>query len=570
MKIHDIIIVGAGIAGLRAAIECSKIADIGIVSKVYPVRSHTVSATGAIHISPAPGEKPEKYMRETIKGGDYLNDQDAVEVMAKEGFEELVRLEDMGVIFHRDLNGEILRSSPGGMTTPTATVVSTGWAQELVCTLQEQLLKRQVTFYNEMFVTSLLMDHGICAGITAFDIKTGEFHVMRAKAVIIATGGWGRAYALTSNSHICTGDGTAIAFRAGALLKDMEFVQFHPTILYGSGILISETARVIGGTLINAQGERFMKKYAPRFKELAPRDVVSQSMQKELVEGRGIEGKYIGLDLRHISLKTLEKSLIFFRQRVEAFSDLAKTFAFVDITKDVIPVIPGQHFCMGGIKTNIWGECINSAEVPIKGLFSAGECACTGVQGANREGANGLTECLLFGRRVGLCAAEFVKKAYLPEIPADQVEESERKIENLLNAKGPFEVKDLRIELQNIMWNYVGLFRNQTGLEIALKKVQELKRNFKGINLGDTSRIFNTALCNALELENLLDLSECIVLAALERKEHRGAHYREDYPYRDDENWLKHILLHYNGEGSPSLSYENVVITQFTPEARTY
>ncbi|MFX0133398.1 MAG: FAD-binding protein [Candidatus Hodarchaeota archaeon] len=564
-KTHDIIIIGAGLAGLRAAEECCKTTDLAIVSKVYPVRSHTVSATGAIHISPAPGENPEEYMRETIKGGDYLNDQDAVEVMANEGFSELLRLEDMGVVFHRDIKGNIIRSSPGGMTTRTATVVSSGWAQEFVCTLQEQLMKKRVTFYNEFFAVSLLVKDGICRGITAFDIKNREFYVMRTKAVIIATGGWGRVYSVTSNSHICTGDGTAIAYRAGAPLKDMEFVQFHPTVLYGSGILISETARVIGGYLLNARGERFMKKYAPRFKEVAPRDVVSQGMQREIMEGRGIEEKYIGMDLRKLSKlwKNL-KGVPFFKQRIDLFAELCETFAFVDIEKDLVPVIPGQHYTMGGIKTNIWGE------TPIKGLFAAGECACTGVHGANREGANGLTECSIFGFRAGIKAAEFVKNAKFYEIPQEQVIKIQNKIETLLNSKGSYEVKDLRTELQDLMWKYVGLFRNQKGLENALEKIKELKEKYKEVNVGDKGRIFNTALIYALELENLLDLAECIVLSALARKEHRGAHYREDYPNRDDENWLKHSIVYYNGEKAPLISYEDVIIKKFQPKPREY
>ncbi|MFX1442450.1 MAG: FAD-binding protein [Promethearchaeota archaeon] len=564
-KVHDIVIVGAGLAGLRAAEESSKTMDVGIVSKVYPVRSHTVSATGAVHISPAPGEDPEEYMRETIKGGDYLNDQDAVEVMAQEGFSELIRLEDMGIVFHRAFEGEILRSSPGGMTTRTATVVSTGWAQELVCTLQEQLLKKRVTFYNEYFATSLLVEDGICRGITAYDIKDGEFYVIRAKAVIMATGGWGRVYPVTSNSHICTGDGTAIAFRAGAKLKDMEFVQFHPTVLYGSGILISETARVLGGYLRNAQGERFMGKYAPHFWEIAPRDVVSQGMQKEIDEGRGIEGKYIGIDLRKLRKRWRRAMDVpFFKQRFDAFADLAQSFVFVDIEKDLVPVVPGEHFTMGGIKTNIW------AETNIKGLFAAGECACTGVQGANREGANALTECVIFGRRAGIRAAEYAKKAQLLNYPKNQVEKEQNKIEMLLNSEGPYKISELRNELQEIMWKTAGLFRNQEGLEMGLTNVKELKQKFKEINVGDKSKIFNTALIYALELENLLDLSECIILGALNRKEHRGAHYREDYPERDDENWLKHSLFRYDGENTPKLSFENVIINNFSPEPREY
>ncbi len=561
---HDVIIIGAGLAGLRAAIECSKFVDVGIVSKVYPVRSHTVSATGAIHISPAPGEDPEEYMRETIKGGDYLNDQDAVEIMAQEGFTELIHLEDIGVVFHRDLDGTIIRSSPGGMTTRTATIVSSGWAQELVCTLQEQLLKRRTTFYNEFFITSILIKDGVCRGITAIDIKSGEFYGFRAKSVIIATGGWGRVYAITSNSHICTGDGTAIAFRAGAPLKDMEFVQFHPTVLYGSGILISETARVIGGRLLNSNGEQFMKKYAPRFKEIAPRDVVSQAMQREIDEGRGIEGSYIGLDLRQMRKRFRRQKIPFFKQRFDAFADLAETYALIDIDQEIIPVIPGEHFTMGGIKTDVWGE------TPIKGLYAAGECACISVQGANREGANALTECLIFGRRAGIRATEFARKIDFLEFPRDQAESEEQKLVNLRNAKGHYDVNAIRQELQHTMWKNVGLFRNKEGLETALKKIIELKSKFKEIDIGDDSKIFNTALIYALELKNLIDLSECIVLGALNRKEHRGAHYREDFPQRDDKNWLKHSIFNYNGENSPILSFEDVVITRFPPKAREY
>ncbi|TFG02688.1 MAG: FAD-binding protein [Promethearchaeota archaeon] len=564
-KVHDVVIVGAGLAGLRAAEVSCKTVDVGIVSKVYPVRSHTVSATGALHISPAPGEDPNEYMRETIKGGDYLNDQDAVEVMAEEGFPELIRLEDMGIVFHRTISGAIIRSSPGGMTTRTATIVSSGWAQELVCTLQEQLYKRRVTFYNEFFVTSLLVKDGICRGITAYDIADGEFYVIRAKAVIIASGGGGRVYSVTSNSHICTGDGTAIAFRAGALLKDMEFVQFHPTVLYGTGILISETARVLGGYLVNAQGERFMDKYAPHFKEMAPRDVVSQGMQKEIDEGRGIEGKYIGIDLRLLR-KRFRRSMNIpmFKQRFDAFAELAKNFAFVDIDKELVPVIPGEHFTMGGIKTNIWGE------TNVKGLFAAGECACTGVQGANREGANALTECVLFGRRAGLKAAEFIKKAELLDFPLESVNSELEKINTLLSSKGNYDVSKIRTQLQDTMWKYSSLFRNQQGLEKCLRIVKDLKEKFKDINIGDSSKTFNTALIYALELENLLDLAECIVLGALNRKEHRGAHYREDFPERDDENWLKHSLFTYNNGNTPILSYEPVIIKDFPPKAREY
>jgi succinate dehydrogenase / fumarate reductase flavoprotein subunit len=308
-----------------------------------------------------------------------------------------------------------------------------------------------------------------------------------------------------------------------------------------------------------------MDKYAPNFREIAPRDVVSQGMQKEIDEGRGIEGKYIGIDLRKLRKRWRRAMDVpFFKQRFDAFADLAQTFAFVDIEKDVVPVIPGEHYTMGGIKTNIWGE------TNIRGLFAAGECACTGVQGANREGANALTECVIFGRRAGIRAAEYGKKAQLLNYSKDQAEKEKNKIEALLNSKGSYKISEIRKDLQEIMWETAGLFRNQEGLEKGLKKIKELKQKYKDINVGDKNKIFNTALVYALELENLIDLSECIILGALNRKEHRGAHYREDFPNRDDENWLKHSLFASNGRNTPVLTYEDVIIKNFPPKEREY
>ncbi|MEM2134927.1 MAG: FAD-dependent oxidoreductase [Candidatus Freyarchaeota archaeon] len=570
MIVHDIVIVGGGLAGLRAALEASEYADVAVVSKVHPLRSHTCVATGALHFPPAPNEPKEMYLQETIKGSDYMADQDAVEVLADGAEVEIPWLESWGVVYSRGRDGELLRASPGGMSTKTGIIVSSQWARELVMALQEQLWRRGVTFYDEWFVTSLLVEDNLCRGITAIEIKSGEFHTIRSKAVILATGGFGWVYARTTNSSVCTGDGAAMAYRAGVPLKDPEFVQFHPTTLYPRGTLISETARVIGGTLINSEGERFMRRYAPNFMELAPRDVVSQAMQTEINEGRGIEGKYIGLDLTHIKIEELERilevtniPLSFFRRRLAEFAELASVFAKVDIKEDVIPVVPGQHFWMGGVKTNSWTETC------IKGLFAAGEVACVSVHGANREGANALTECVVFGKRAGQRAREYIKNEDLRPVPKEKIRKEEERLYQFFREGGEYSVPRLRDELRQTMWEKVGLFRNEQGLTEALKKIRELKEKYTKIRVEDRSTVYNNAFIQALELGNMLDLAEATTLAALMRRETRGAHYRTDYPNRDYDNWTKHIILYYHPE-VPILTYENVVITMFKPEKRTY
>ncbi len=571
MIVHDVVVVGGGLAGLRAALEASEKVDVAVVSKVHPLRSHTCVATGALHFPPAPNEPKEMYIYETVKGSDYMADQDAVEVLADGAEVEIPWLESWGVVFTRDKSGEVLRASPGGMTTRTGIIVSSQWARELVMALQEQLWKRGVTFYNEWFATSLLVGDGVCRGLTAIDIRTGDFHVIRSKAVILATGGYGWVYVRTTNSSICTGDGAAMAYRAGVPLKDMEFVQFHPTTLYPRGTLISETARVIGGRLVNSEGERFMKRYAPSFMELAPRDVVSQAMQTEINEGRGIEGKYIGLDLTHLKIEELEKfigetniPISFFRRRLGEFAEIAWTFARVDIREEPIPVVPGQHFCMGGVKTNTWTETC------IKGLFAAGECACVSVHGANREGANALTECVVFGKRAGVRAAEYAKKEELKPAPKEIVKREEERIYRLLKREsGEVRVPELRGRLRNVMWEKVGLFRSEEGLTEALKQIRKLKESYAEVYVEDHGKVFNDSLVSALELGNMLDVAEATVIAALTRKETRGAHYRVDYPHRNYRNWTKHILIHYHPKG-PVVSYEDVVITRFKPEERRY
>nr|MDO8079264.1 FAD-dependent oxidoreductase [Candidatus Freyarchaeota archaeon] len=570
MIVHDITIVGGGLAGLRAALEASEYTDVAVVSKVHPLRSHTCVATGALHFPPAPNEPKEMYLQETIKGSDYMADQDAVEVLADGAEVEIPWLESWGVVYSRGRDGEVLRASPGGMSTKTGIIVSSQWARELVMALQEQLWRRGVTFYDEWFATSILVEDNMCRGITAYEIRNGEFHTIRSKAVILATGGFGWVYARTTNSSACTGDGTAMAYRVGVPLKDPEFVQFHPTTLYPRGTLISETARVIGGRLINSKGERFMERYAPNFMELAPRDVVSQAMQTEINEGRGIEGKYIGLDLTHLKMEELEQlleitniPLSFFRRRLGEFAELASTFAKVDIKEAVIPVVPGQHFWMGGVKTNTW------TETPIKGLFAAGEVACVSVHGANREGANALTECVVFGKKAGMRASEYVKNEELRLVPKEKIKDEEDRLYKILNDGGEYSAPKLRDELRQTMWEKVGLFRNEKGLTEALKKIRELKKKYTKIHVEDKSTIYNNSFILALELGNMLDLAEATTLAALTRRETRGAHYRIDYPHRDYENWTKHIVMYYHPE-EPVITYENVVITMFKPVERKY
>jgi len=556
MLYHDILVIGAGLAGMRAALSASQKADVGIISKVHPTRSHSGGAQGGINVVLNPGDSIEDHIFDTVKGSDFLGDQDAIEILCSEAPPTIYELEHMGVNFTRTREGFIHQRPLAGVKFPRTTYCADMTGHKILHTLFEQLLKSSVHIYPEWFVTTLVVEAGACTGIIAYDLKRGQLEAMRAKAVIIATGGCGRVYAKTTNSSINTGDGMALAFRSGAPLADMEFVQFHPTTLYGSNILISEAVRGEGGYLLNKEGERFMVRYTPKVMELAPRDIVSRSIQQEIREGRGFENEYVHLSVTHLERKKIEEKLPQVR-------DIARTYVGIDITKEPIPVQPAQHYTMGGIRTNVY------CETSIPGLFAAGECACLSVHGANRLGGNSLLETVVFGKRAGLRAAEYAADRDLGRIPSSRLSEESARLKSLLERDGTESQAKIRKELLATMTDQVGVFRIESEMQAALKKIRELQLRSKNIGIKDKGLVFNTELVELLELESLLDLAEVITLGALERKESRGAHAREDYPERDDKNWLKHTLAYKTPEGI-RLEYGAVSITRFQPEKRGY
>ena len=556
MLAYDVVVVGAGLAGLRAAIEAKRKSNVAIISKVHPLRSHTVAAQGGINAAISADDNWEKHALDTIIGSDYLADQDAVEVLCKEAPEAIFELDNWGALFSRTDDGKIAQRPFGGAGYPRTCYVADKTGHALLHTVYEQLLKENITVYEEWYATSLAVENGVCKGVIALNISTGELHAIKAKAVILATGGCGRVYCRSTNALINTGDGMAIAYRVGAPLKDMEFVQFHPTTLYGSNILISEAARGEGGYLINNKGQRFMEKYAPRQMELAPRDIVARAIETEINEGRGFEGKYVHLDLRHLGKDKINEKLPQVRE-------LAINFAGIDPVEEPIPVQPGQHYSMGGISTDLSGATV------IKGLYAAGECACVSVHGANRLGGNSLLETVVFGKRAGAVAAEYALKKSFNEFPKNALLEEEKKIAMLLNRKEGERVSSIKNEMQEIMDRNVGIFREKKSLKKAQQKIRELKERYKSLFIEDKGRVFNTELISALELGCMLDLAEVIVAGALAREESRGSHFRTDYPKRDDENWLKHTLVYYTKDGL-ALNYINVTITKFKPKERTY
>ena len=565
---YDVLIVGGGAAGLRAAIAAAEVQPglkIGLVSKVYPMRSHTVSAEGGAAAVMREDDSLETHAFDTIKGSDYLADQDVVEVFVREAPFELIQLEHWGCPWSREPDGRISVRPFGGMTTWRTCFAADKSGFHLLHTLFQTSLKYgDVQRFDEWFVTSLLVEDSRCTGVVAIDIKTGRIEAIPAKTVILATGGNGRAYAFTTNGSICTGDGMALAYRAGVPLKDMEFVQFHPTGMPSTGILITEGVRGEGGYLTNATGDRFLKDYVPNKMELGPRDIISRAMITEFEAGRGFTGPYgdyMHLDVRHLGEKTINRKLPFMRE-------LMLEYMGIDIVREPMPVRPVEHYMMGGVDANV------SCETPLTGLYAAGETANVGLNGANRLGSNSLTECLVFGAAAGRAAARQAAQTKAPTANpiAGLLKDEERRIEqDFLNRKpGTERIAQLRLELQLLMDRDVGVFRTQEGLERAVKGIAALRERFPAAHIDDSSRTFNTELVAALELDFLLDVAESMAASALNREESRGAHARRDFPERNDEKYLKHTLAYRRSSGTPKLEYEPVTITNFEPQARTY
>lgn len=558
-KVHDILIVGAGLAGMRAAVAALSGPggpagpaglDVAVISKVHPVRSHSVAAQGGINAALGEDDSWEKHAFDTAKGGLWLGDQDAVEVMCREAPEDIHDLERMGIIFSRDGKGRIAQRPFGGSGFPRTCYAADRTGHALLHAMYEQLLKRSVFVYEEWYVTALIVEDGACRGVIAWDVLNGGLHAIGARAVILATGGCSRMYLTSTNAVINTGDGMSMAYRAGVPLMDMEFIQFHPTTLKDTGILITEGARGEGGYLLNTLGERFMKRYAPEQMELATRSTVSLAIGTEITEGRGVDGCIL-LDVRHLGRERILERLPQIRQ-------LSLDFAGVDPIESPIPVRPGAHYVMGGIKTNVWGE------TAVPGLYAAGECACVSIHGANRLGGNSLLETIVFGRRSGMRASEYVRTVPPPRGEAGLLQREEARIARLMHNPGPERAWQVREELGRLLALQLGLVRTRDKMAEALGLVKALKARALRVRLEDRGKIFNTDLMTALELGSLVELAETVVAGALARQESRGAHYRSDFPGRDDANWLKHTLAHYTPDG-PRLAYRPVTITRFQP-----
>ena len=590
----EVVVIGAGGAGLMAGLYASKTAKTAVISKLYPTRSHTGAAQGGIGAALGNYEEdhPEWHTYDTVKGSDYLGDQDAIEFMCEEAVPAVYELEHMGLPFDRTPEGRISQRPFGGHTNNEtgkpvrrACHAADRTGHMILQTLYQQCLKNEVKFYDEFQVLDLLINDGKVAGVVAVELATGELHTFHAKAVIIATGGHGRVWEITSNAYAYTGDGAAIALRRGIPLEDMEFFQFHPTGIYKMGILITEGVRGEGGVLLNSKGERFMKEYAPTVKDLASRDVVSRAMYIEMRDGRGIGGKrYLYLDATPATVnkyaeldgrtnpdgspyKVTGEQLL---AKLPDIVDFCRTYLGVDPITQPMPVQPTAHYTMGGIPTNKYGEVvIDDKNTVFPGLYAAGEVACVSVHGANRLGTNSLLDLVVFGKHAGLRAAEFAQGADYVPLPADPTAFSREQIDGLRHGSGKANVFDIGNEMKSIMFDDVGVFRTEEGMQKALAKVNELQERFKQVKVQDTGKIFNTELLNAWEMGNLLDVAEVIATSALNRKESRGGHARDDFPERDDQNWLKHTLV-WSDNGKLKIGYKPVVMTRFEPKKRVY
>jgi succinate dehydrogenase / fumarate reductase flavoprotein subunit len=557
---YDVIIIGAGLAGLRAAIEIGENANVAV-------------AQGGIGAALANEEEDswEWHMFDTVKGSDYLGDQDAIETMAKDAPRTIFELEHLGVPFNRTSEGKIAQRAFGGHTSgfgkapvKRACFAADRTGRVILDTLWEQCLQRNTQFYDEFQVLSLMVENGRCHGVVAYELATGELHTFYSKAVLLATGGAGKIFKTTSNAFASTGDGMALAYRAGAQLEDMEFVQFHPTGIYKLGILISEAARGEGGILLNRDGERFMERYAPVIKDLAPRDMVSRCIMEEVRAGKGIDGKdYVHLDLTHLGEDVINSKLA-------EITGFARTYAGVDATREPIPVQPTCHYMMGGIASDVDGRVtVDSDDTPFEGLYAAGECACVSVHGANRLGCNSLLDTLVFGRRSGMEINRYVQGVELQK-PATEFEKlAGAKIAGLMAATGKEKIGAIMNSMQEVMMDNVSVFRMEAPMTEALEKIKELKERYQMIALKDKGSCFNRDLLEALELGHMLDLAEVITMGALHRRESRGAHSREDFPERDDKTYLVHTLVRYSDKG-PQIFEKPVTITRFQPKERKY
>ena len=585
---YDVVVVGAGGAGLRATFGLANSGlSVACVTKVFPTRSHTVAAQGGI--SAALGNMGQDdwrwHMYDTVKGSDWLGDQDAIEFMCKEAPAAILELEHYGLPFSRTEEGKIYQRPFGGMTTQ----YGTGPAAQRTCaaadrtghamlhTLYQQALKHEAQFFIEYFAVDLIMENGECRGVVAIDMSTGTIHRFRAHMVVLATGGYGRAYFSCTSAHTCTGDGGGMVLRAGLPMQDMEFVQFHPTGIYGSGCLITEGARGEGGILRNSKGEAFMERYAPSAKNLASRDVVSRAMTIEIREGRGVgaESDHIFLHLEHLGAKVLHEKL-------PGISETAKIFAGVDVTKQPIPVLPTVHYNMGGIPTNIHGEVVTlrdgNPDSVVPGLMAVGEAACVSVHGANRLGSNSLLDLVIFGREAARHCAEVVKpgKRHKP-LAADAGDLAISRIDHYRNAKGALKTSQVRLNMQRVMQNHAAVFRNGDSLQEGVDKLDKVISSFSDVSVSDRGLVWNTDLIETLELDNLLGQAAATINSALNRKESRGAHAREDFPNRDDANWMKHTLSWVNAQGKVSIDTRPVHMYTLTddvevvpPKARVY
>ena len=570
----DAIVVGAGLAGLRAAIALGEDIRVAVITKVFATRSHSGAAQGGIGAAIGNEEKDdwEWHMFDTVKGSDYLGDQDAIEIMTKDAPRVIYELEHMGVPFNRTAEGRIAQRAFGGHTrehgaapVKRACFAADRTGRVILDTLWEKCLQRGIAFLHEYHVVSLLAENGRCGGVCAYELSTGKVHILRCKALLLATGGAGKIYKTTSNAMASTGDGMAFAYRAGAPLQDMEFVQFHPTGIYKLGILISEAARGEGGILRNKDGERFMERYAPVIKDLAPRDMVSRCILEEIQAGRGIDGKdYVNLDLTHLPEEVIGHKLA-------EIIEFARIYAGVNAEKEPIPVQPTCHYMMGGIASDALGRVLlDSTGSIFQGLFAAGECACVSVHGANRLGCNSLLDTLVFGRRAGISMTEYIHNAGWPKIPRTLEQEAAGVVDAARGRSGKERIGDILNRMQAVMMDNVSVFRTKDLLEKTLVEIRDLKERYRNVALTDRGSRFNREIMDYFELGYMLDLAEVIAATALWRKESRGAHFREDFPARDDENFLAHSLATLEPGGEPRISTRPVSITRFQPKERKY